>query len=109
MQTGSCLFTVDSQLLPTAIKLIELFSSINVVSKWPKNHIRRDLALACNISNLRLLGTLSLRPQNESFSANCKIRGSAADVSLPTDVVPSKFCGGPKFTLLNTLKNSARN
>ncbi|MEA2262880.1 MAG: hypothetical protein QOJ51_5705 [Acidobacteriaceae bacterium] len=32
-------------------------------------------------------------PQNDSFNASCKIRGSNADVIWPVDDVPRKFCG----------------
>ena len=44
-----------------------------------------------------------------SFSANCRIRGSPADVIRPFDEELSIFCGWLKLTLLNRLKNSDRN
>src|SRR5215470_13767316 len=47
--------------------------------------------------------------QNSSFSVICRMRGSRADVILPKFVVPTVAPGLLKLTLLNTLKNSARN
>src|SRR6476661_8390231 len=50
-------------------------------------------------------GSRARRPtdaQNESFRANCRIRGSYADVMAPTLLEVSREFGSLKFTLLNT-------
>src|ERR1700730_7651466 len=44
-----------------------------------------------------------------NFIQSCRMRGSAADVILLKPGVPNVVPGLPKLTLLNTLKNSARN
>src|SRR5260370_23051246 len=60
-------------------------------------------------------GTLCLpanahrKPQKINFKQSCRMRGSPADVILPKPGGPNVVPGFPKLTLLNTLKNSARN
>src|SRR5438128_321681 len=52
---------------------------------------------------------LQIPCQNIRLRASCRIRGSPAEVILPKPGVPTVPPGLEKFTLLNTLKNSARN
>src|SRR5215831_662229 len=53
---------------------------------------------------------VSMQPhQNINFNMSCRIRGSLAEVIFPKPGVPTVAPGPLKLTLLNTLKNSARN
>src|SRR2546422_9060451 len=56
-----------------------------------------------------LLGASAGSAQNRAFNPNCKILGSWAPLITPNELVPTVVPGLLKLTLLNALKNSARN
>src|SRR5882672_2465117 len=65
--------------------------------------------LSCDGCHCRkFVGLLRTPYQNSSFTPNCRIRGSKADVIRPNWGDDTLLFGALKFTLLKILKSSAR-